>query len=171
MKGLISALALAVAANVSYAEPSPIVRLDNPAAVALALRDEGFRAKLTTDDRNRPVIETGVGGIYFSIKFFGCDSGIDCYSLLFSAWFDLPNGIGLQPMNEWNADAFMGRAFTNSNCDPVIDHYIFVDQLREVDHFAEEIEYWGEVLADFRDYVYDEDRPNQVASCGGDEVL
>ncbi|MEL6465564.1 MAG: YbjN domain-containing protein [Pseudomonadota bacterium] len=171
MRVLISALALALWANVSWAEPAPIVRLDNPAAVALALREEGFRAKLTKDDRDRPLIETGVGGIYFSIKFYGCKQQRDCFGLLFSAWFDLDNGIGLQPLNDWNADRFIGRAYTNSECDPVLDHYVFVDRKREVHHFTEELEFWGEALADFRAMVYDDDRPSQVAVCGGDEVL
>ncbi|WP_299378020.1 YbjN domain-containing protein [uncultured Tateyamaria sp.] len=167
-----AALVLAVMANTALADTSPIVRLDNPAAVAVALRQEGFRSQLTKDDRNRPVIETGIGGIYFSVKFYGCSDGRDCFGLLLTAWFDVENGVALDVLNRWNSDAYIGRAYSNAQCDPVIDHYIFVDRKREVSHFIEEIEFWGEALADFRDAVFEADEtPNRVATCGGDDVL
>ena len=154
------------------AQADPIVRLDNPAAVAHALREEGFRAKLGADSKDRPRIATGVRGVKFSITFYGCKKQVDCYGLLFSTWFDLNNGIALAPINEWNADSLLGRAFVDAECNPVIDHYIFADRKRSISHFAEEIEHWGDVISDFADFVFEiDDEATGVASCAGDDVL
>ena len=149
-----------------------IVRLDNPAAVALLLRSEGFRAKLDEDSRNRPFIETGIGGMYFSIKFFGCQKQIACHSLLFSASFDAENGFASDHINEWNADSLLGRGYLDDTCDPVLDHFIYAGKGRASEDFMDEVDYWGERMADFREFVFDDERQSaQVSTCDGDQAL
>lgn len=163
------AIAIATVAAAS-AEPEPIVRVDNPAMVALALRAEGYRARLTSSDGGLPRIDSGTGGTKFSIRFYFCDDDAGCGGMLFTASFDLDTGIGLEEMNAWNRDRLIGRGFTDDECDPVIDWFVPVsEQMTERDFFLM-IEDWGLALADFRAFIgFEESDPTRavVTDCGG----
>ena len=71
---LAAVLALALAGPAAAEDAAdPIVRTDNPAALALALREEGYRAKLSKTDSGRPMIVSGTSGINFELHFYFCD--------------------------------------------------------------------------------------------------
>ncbi|MEM9844354.1 MAG: YbjN domain-containing protein [Pseudomonadota bacterium] len=173
MKHALKALPFLLAATQpAAADIEPIVRLDKPAAVALLLRNEGFRARLANDDRGRPEILTGVGGTIFVIKFFGCHRETDCESLLFSAGFEFDRGFPFSPINDWNAEALMGRAYLDEQCDVYLDHFALADPNQTVAQFLKELNEWSAVVSDFREHIgFDQDDPAQVASCDGDSVL
>ena len=154
------------AASVAVADDK-IVALNNPGSVAIALRDMGYRAKLDTDE-NRPVIDSGAGGTFFSIRFYGCDGAKDCSGMLFEAGFDLDEGFALDSVNDWNREKLLGRAYLDGDCDPWIDHFLIADPLMSRDAFAEMVQEWGATLGNFRSFVgYDEDTgAASISTCG-----
>ncbi|MDJ1008493.1 MAG: YbjN domain-containing protein [Paracoccaceae bacterium] len=146
----------------------PIVVMTHPGAVALAMRDRGYRARLTKDSADRPMIESGVGGFLFDIVFYHCDGSDECSGVLFHTGFDLEQGIGLNEINYWNSDRLVGRAFVDEECDPFLDHYVTADPLMSLDAFDELFGDWEVALDDFADYIgFTDNGPRDaVAQCG-----
>lgn len=173
MRHILPALSVLLATTPpATADIEPIVRLDNPAAVALTLREEGFRAKLSKDDYGQPEILSGTGGTVFVIRFFGCQQGVNCVSLLFSVGFEFDQGFPFSPINEWNADALMGRAYLDEHCDVYLDHFILADPEQSIAQFLKELDQWSGVVEDFREHIgFDQDDPVAVVTCEGDPVL
>ena len=126
LRALCGAAVLAAAPWASLAEAAQTFNLGDPQAVVQLLGDEGFRAKLDHDDRDRPVITSGIGGMIFTIRFHNCDAQKNCTDLLFSALFDTENGFSLTKLNEWNREVLMGRGYTDKDCDQAADHYILI---------------------------------------------
>lgn len=147
--------------------------MTQPRAVAAAMQDRGFRAKLGRDSSDRPMIESGLGGIKFDVVFYHC-SETGCLGALFTAGFDLDKGIGLEAMNSWNTNRLVGRAFVDEECDPFIDHYVSTDAGMTTAAFDSLLEDWEIALEDFADFIgFDDDESSvAVADCGvgGDAI-
>ncbi|MEM9709408.1 MAG: YbjN domain-containing protein [Pseudomonadota bacterium] len=168
MGGLSASLAAFQTGPATAETVAPIVAVDRPAAVALTLRDLGYRAKLIRDDQDRPVILSGVGGYTFDITFFWCDGEDVCPGLLFSTWFDLDNGFDLEQINEWNRGQVVGRAFADADCDPHIDHYVSADPEMSLGAFEQMVVDWEFALTEFANFIgFQTGAPTAtVASCG-----
>jgi len=155
--------------NASETSSDEILRADNPAAVAVTLRNDGFRAKLTKTDSGRPKIETGSGGIIYDIVFYGCSNDVDCTGLLFTAGFETDNGVTLKLVNDWNLDRLVGRAFRDNQCDPVIDIYLTVNDQMPRRLWDNVLSEWDDAIAEFRDLVWSDDQADHVRAtldCG-----
>jgi len=165
---LLPALVLALAGPAAAGTAEPIVVMTHPGAVALALRDRGYRAGLSRDESDRPLITSGSGGVRFDLVFFGCTGDGGCAGVLFTAGFDLAAGIGLAAMNDWNADSLVGRAYVDDECDPFVDHYVTADPLMSATGFDALLGEWERALGDFAGFIgFGEERPGVVAvSCG-----
>ena len=171
----LSALLAAALALPAVAQDAaePIIRMDNPAALALALREEGYRAKLSKSDSGRPMILSGTSGVNYDIHFYFCDDdGVACEGLLFSAGFDLRNGIGLAAMNDWNRDRLVGRAFTDEDCDPTIDFFISTDGEFLEKEFLVLLADWDKAVTDFREFIGFGDEDGRIATdCANTDAI
>lgn len=165
---LLPVLALALAGPAAAESAEPIVAMSSPAAVALAFRERGYRARLSRDDSDRPLITSGTGGVVFNVVFYGCTGGGGCTGVLFTSGFDLPSGIGLAAVNEWNADSLVGRAFVDGRCDPTLDHYLTADPLMSGAAFETLLQDWDLALSEFADFIgLGDDTPRAGAvACG-----
>ena len=134
----------------------------DPASVAAVMQEQGYRAKLSTQDSGRPVIFSGVGGSNFELVFFSCENAKRCDGILFSSGFDLTNGLPLKKVSEWNETRLIGRAFLDNECDPIVDYYVssFLDVSR--DAFFSLIDAWDGVLVDFEDHIGFNEKPSGV---------
>lgn len=166
---LLTCLALPAVAE----DAEPIVATTTPGSVAIALRVEGYRAKITQDD-DIPVIESGVGGTRFTVRFYGCDDGANCQAMMFVASFDTDNGVTLARVNDWNREEVFGRAYLDENCDPYFEHIAVADP--EVDHavFVETLDHWDFYVHEFRRFIgFDDENRSDfgTVTCGGSETL
>lgn len=81
-----------------------------PAAVAKALQDAGYKAKLAKDDGGDPMISSSGGGYDYDIYFYGCENHVQCDSLQFSMTFTRDGYEDAALANEWNVKQRFGKA-------------------------------------------------------------
>ena len=82
---------------------------------------KGFgSAKLGTDAEGDPLITGRIKGTKYGIYFYGCNSkGEECDDIQFNAaWSGVK--ASLEDVNRWNAEKRYGKAYIDSEGDPVI---------------------------------------------------
>lgn len=169
MKHVLPFLLLLWPAALASEEAEPIVATDKPGSVALTMRLEGYLAR-TVDDDGTPVIESGVGGTNFSIRFFGCTDNKDCSAAMLIASFDTPKGISLETVNAWNETEVFGRAYVDSECDAYFEHVIIGDPEMGQEVFLRILDHWDHYLHAFRRHIRfdDEDTADMsLETCEG----
>ena len=142
---VLGAIALPGAAQtVSAADPDSLVR---------ALRDQGYRAILETDDTGNPKISSAMEGVNYAIFFYGCENNTLCKDIQFSAGFDLEKGTTEFRMNDWNRDWVIVKAVINSENDPFIQ--MFVPGIQDMSRasFGRVLFRWGQGLVDFKAHI------------------
>ncbi len=115
-------LATLALANLGW---SPAIAQDataiaSPAAVAEVLQNEGYRAKLTTQD-DRAEIESGATGVKFWVDFYDCTADFAmCDTALFYSSFT-SDFDDLEAVNAWNRDNF-SKAYLDEQRNPVLEY-------------------------------------------------
>ena len=143
---LLPALLLATALPAAASE-SPLRRLDG-AALAKILQDEGYRAKLGTDDDGDPMVETRMGGLNVQVYTYDCVAD-GCGSVQFSAGLDLPEGSTYRIANDYNLGFRYARMFLDEEMDPYLQMDIEVLHTDPAAHLASHIAVWEELLDEF----------------------
>ena len=121
-----------------------------PAEVATLLTEEG--AQVSIQSGEQPVIAADLGGLAFQTLFFNCEGG-RCTELLFIAGFDLPDGVTLERINDWNREEFVGRAFIDDESDPFLDHPVTVDGGLGMAAVRENLALWVAALVSFAKFL------------------
>ena len=155
MKPFAAALAcLAITAAPAYAQ-TDMISATNPDAVAAALQEMGYRAEMDTDGIGDPLIRSAAEGVNYRIYFFGCSDNADCDSLMFSAGFDLTNGMGVTAINDWNSDAVITRGYLDDEDDPYLEMYLLTGRGDGIpaDVFEAAVGEWNQSLARFQDTI------------------
>lgn len=144
-----------VAALLAIAAPAQaqMVAATDPASVVRALQDLGYRAVLGTDGRGDPKIDTAIEGVDYTVSFYGCRENAACTVINLSAGFDLPDGIDLAPLNEWNRTKIIGRAYVDAERDPYLDHPVVLADGVPQQAFAETMRRWGWAVAQFKEHI------------------
>lgn len=86
------------------------------------LQDLGYRAELTTDSVDDPLIYSVTSGTNFSIWFYGCDDTAmeTCNSIQFYAGYDLDQGTSAQVINTFNREWRFAKAYYDDEKDPIL---------------------------------------------------
>lgn len=128
--------------------------------IAKLLLDEGYRAKIETEDDGTPFIKSGSGGRDFTVLFMGCGGGVKlgpCRSIEFYTGFTIGKPFPMERTNEWNALNRYGRAYVDKEKDPVIEMDIYLDSGgMPRAQFIENLKIWTEVMAGFDTFVFDD---------------
>lgn len=126
----------------------------DPAAIAAALQDFGYKAALEKDGNGDPKIRSGAAGSNFTIYFYGCTNGADCRSIQISAGFDLTDGTTAEVMNEWNARKRYGKAYVDQDGDPWIEMDLNLDYGGITpETFRDDLDLWERLVADFKTHI------------------
>ncbi|MBX9796238.1 YbjN domain-containing protein [Sphingomonas sp.] len=121
----------------------------NPESIAAALRDRGFKAKLTTDKEGDPLIESAASGYSFAVLFLGCENHKACSSVQFYAGFTR-KGLPQEKINEWNRTKRFGRAYIDRAGDPVVEMDINLEPGgMPASLFADTIDIWEALIDAF----------------------
>lgn len=124
-----------------------------PETIVAVLQDKGYRAELETDAQGDPLISSAAAGANFRIYFYGCVDNAGCDSVLFSAGFDMDDGLPEARINEWNRDAVIGRGYVDEEQDPYLESYVLTRGGIPPEVFAYALEEWSQVLGDFQEFI------------------
>lgn len=145
-----------MACVVALGAPEATILVDpkKPETVRDALLELGYRAKLEIESDRRPRIWSSEAGTKFSIQFYTCDDDFeDCRGLLFSAAYDLKDGMTLEDVDAWNSDALVGRVSLDKDGDPLLDHYVVADFGLSMETFEVTIQAWAGAIGRFEEKI------------------
>lgn len=154
--GQVRAIALAATAMLGAAQPAAaqMVSAANPESIARVLRDRGFRAELTKDAEQNPLIKSGAEGANFLLVFFNCDAAHRCATVQFYAGFDREGQFSLEKLNDWNKSKRFGRAYRDAEGDPVVEMDLDLDDGGMSQAlFEDNLEFWTTILGEFRSFI------------------
>ena len=126
----------------------------DPEAMAALLVQEGYRAKIETDNVGDPVIRSAAGGANFSIYFYGCEGGKDCTSIQFYTGWSTDTQFPLERMNQWNIDKRFSRGIVDEEGDPTLRFDLNLDMggmSREL--FLDNFSVWLSLMDSFEDFI------------------
>ena len=144
---------LAVACCAGWPSAAQTISAADPAGVADALRDLGYRASVETDGQGNPMIRSALEGVDYEIYFYGCTGNEDCRYLNFTVGFDLPDGIAMSRVNEWNRDKLAGAAFVDDDNDPYLQYFVTTEGGLSRQNFADVVDWWRVAVAEFTDHI------------------
>ena len=143
---------VAVAASLGLAVPAgaQMVRAQDPQSLVQALQGGGYAATLGTDKVGDPMVTSGVSGTTFQIFFYNCTNHRECATVQFHSGYDLTTAPDLTSVNEWNRKQRFGRAYLDSENDPILEMDVDLDDggLSPA-LFIDNVEFWASILGGF----------------------
>ncbi|PJE33343.1 hypothetical protein PSM7751_00126 [Pseudooceanicola marinus] len=135
--------------------PEGMVSAVDPDGVAAALQALGYKAEMDVDGIGDPLIRSAAEGANYRIYFFGCSDNTNCDSLMFSAGFDLTDGMGVTAINDWNSDAVITRGYLDDEDDPYLEMYLLTGRGDGIstEVFEAAVGEWNQSLARFQDAI------------------
>ncbi|MEM8854679.1 MAG: YbjN domain-containing protein [Pseudomonadota bacterium] len=136
--------ALVLAASILGAGTVPAmsetINAEDPERLRQLARGFGS-AELTTDSVGDPMIRASVAGTNYLMLFYGCTDGAKCRSVQFRAGWSAPN---LPPgfINGWNRDNRFGKAYIDSDGDPVLEMDVPMAFGMTAKNFEDTIDWW-----------------------------
>lgn len=125
----------------------------NPAGIADALQELGYRAQIETDDRGDPKVSSTMEGVNYEIHFYGCTEAMNCKYLNFSAGFNMANGLPMASVNEWNRGKLVGKVYVDDENDPYLQYFVTTDGGLSRQNFADVVDWWRVALEQFTDHI------------------
>ena len=130
-----------------------LVFAKNPEDILNAAKGFGS-ANLDKTSKGNPVLVGRIDGVKYTIMFQGCTDGKDCRNIMFRAgWSDVE--VPLDKINAWNAAAFFGKAYLDSDADPVLEMPVTMKYGMPSDNLENVFEWWVTVLSGFKKDVLD----------------
>ena len=156
VRWMLLAAALATASSATAAE-DPRVFADADQIAAL-LKTEGHEAKVSVDKAGDRMIESQHNDRNYRIFFYGCSEGIvagPCTSVQFYIAFTRGKPFPADRIAEWNGNWRFGRAYLDSEKDPVIEMDLNLDAGgMSKALFLDTLDIWFEVLGNFDEFVF-----------------
>ncbi len=133
-----------------------LIDAKNPQAILEIAKGFGS-AKLGTDAEGDPLITGRIQGTKYGIYFYGCNSkGEDCDDIQFNAaWSGVK--ASLKDVNQWNAEKRYGKAYIDSEGDPVIQMTVNLDYGVSTGNFDDTFNWWSKALQGFIEEVVDKE--------------
>ncbi len=94
------------------------------------------------------------GNRTFFLDGYNCDKNRRCTEFLFSVGFDLPEGMSLEKVNEWNSRQLAGRAYLDDENDPWLDHVVSILDKNDDSALEEGIALWIGALDKFEAFIF-----------------
>lgn len=124
-----------------------------PDSIAAALLKQGYKAEVTTDNTGDPMIRSAASGWNFRIVFYGCEDNRACQDVMFTAGFDMSDGMALPSVNSWNQNKLVGRVYLDDEDDPHIVHFVAGLDGMPGPAFDRLMQRWETALGEFADYI------------------
>ena len=137
--------------------------------VAQLLQEEGYKAKLGTDNVGDPMIETSYSGIPTYIFFYDCDDGF-CSDLQFHAYWTLDTEVSPLVMAAWNEKFRFGTAYLDEEGDAAIDIDLQLISGGNDQLIVSYLDLAEIVLSDFEDHIFSAIESPDVHVPGNNQV-
>ncbi|NOT41566.1 MAG: YbjN domain-containing protein [Alphaproteobacteria bacterium] len=116
---------------------------------------------LSKDADGDPKVTSKVGALHFQVYFYNCKNG-RCAEIQFSKGFDVPDGVTVEKLNEWNRDFRFGRAFADKENDPWVQMDVDLERGGTIESVANNLETWIVIVETFAEtlgWAGDADEP------------
>jgi hypothetical protein len=123
------------------------------AEVAAWLQKGGYKAELTKDSDDDPMINSAAEGQTFKIYFYDCNDAKRCKALQFSAGFDTKEGLKLEKANEWNRKNRYLKVYLDDDQDPYVQYDINVNAGRTMSGLDDDFGVWTGMIGDFTKFI------------------
>jgi hypothetical protein len=121
--------------------------------VAAWLQKGGYKAELTKDSSDDPMINSAAEGHTFKIYFYDCNEAKRCKALQFSAGFDMKEGLTLEKANEWNRKNRYLKAYLDDDRDPYVQYDVNVNAGRTMAGLDDDFGVWTGILGEFTTFI------------------
>ncbi|MFD2237352.1 YbjN domain-containing protein [Aureimonas populi] len=124
----------------------------DPQAIADLVRGYGS-ARLDVAGDNTPMIRGRIEGTSFVIYFYDCDDlDANCNTVSFAAGWEV-SGLTVEQVNAWNRDKRFGRAYLDTEGEPVLEMDVNLKGSVSAENFEDTVDWWRVVMADFTSNV------------------
>lgn len=107
-------------------------------------------------DSNGRWIRGEIDGTTYSIAFLNCgDSGQDCSSVQFRAWWRSEGAHTIEAMNQWNRDRRFSAAYLDGDNNATIEFDVNLEGGVTAVNFDDTMQWWRLVLRQFKEMVID----------------
>jgi hypothetical protein len=131
-----------------------LVSANNPETLVGALQTAGYSAQLVKDSAGDPMVRSAANGHLFRIIFYGCKANKNCATITFAAGYDMETASNLALINEWNRRNRFGRAYLDSEGDPILGMDVDLDDGGiSPALFADNLEFWIAVTRAFQKHI------------------
>ena len=153
MRGLwiVAGLALGLGAAQAQARPLPAGGV-TAAEVIEVLQANGYRAQADVDGVGDPMVRSATDGNNFAVYFYGCERD-RCTTIQFGTAFAMRQSPGLAKINEWNREMRFGRAYLDSEMDPVVEMDVDLELGATTEQLQSVIATWAAVVPAFKDFI------------------
>jgi hypothetical protein len=151
------ATGIAMAMLTGAAQAGQVVATD-PATIVKALQGAGYKADLTKDGSEDPLIKSSSSDLAFELYFYGCTDNTDCKTVQFSATYD-DGKPTLSRVNEWNANKRWGQGFQTDDGSARVQMDLDLEKGGMTTAlFVDNLEYWVATMASFEKFMADKDK-------------
>ncbi|TFI56773.1 YbjN domain-containing protein [Sphingomonas parva] len=131
-----------------------MVKAQDPAGVAAAMKAAGFTAELGEDAQGEPMISSEHKGTAFKVLFYNCTNKRNCATIQFHSGYDVASAVSLETINNWNRTQRFGRAFIDNVGDPILQMDLDLDDGGVSPAlFADNLEFWTSVIGQFEKHI------------------
>jgi hypothetical protein len=124
----------------------------NGEELAAVVREAGFVPEITEDSQGDPLVRFRLEGLRTSIFTYGCEDD-RCTSYQFMAGFSMDEKPGVEKVNEWNRLRRFGRAYVDTEQDPIIEMDVDLDGGVTHEYLVRTLTTWRAVFVSFLQHV------------------
>lgn len=151
------ALPAALLAAVLLTGPAPasaqaLIDGTDPDAIVEIAKGYG-EAVLETDNTGDPMISGKMDRTNYVVFFYGCTDGADCSTIQFMSSYTNVDGMNSDLINAWNAEKRFGKAYLDSDGDPVIEMNVNLWAGVSPDNLNDTFDWWRVVMESFENHI------------------
>ena len=117
------------------------------------MEENGFQVELTKDKSGDPLIRSTDKQEPFSIQFYKCTDGKDCQFMQFISGWDMPNGVQLQTLQDWNSKKVWGQAYRDDKKDPWLALPVNLKGGVTAENLSDTIDWWKTLLKQYAEFI------------------
>ncbi|WP_341502328.1 YbjN domain-containing protein [Gallaecimonas sp. GXIMD4217] len=144
-------LPLAALALLSTQANAAMITAKDPQAILNIAKGYGS-AVLEKDSAGDPKIRGRIEGIGYSIFFYGCKDGKSCDDIQFNAGWS-GTEVTLSDVNRWNSQKKFGKAFIDSEGDPILQMAVNIDHGVSEMNLEDTFNWWQVAMKGFKQEV------------------
>jgi hypothetical protein len=139
---------LALLPSLALAQEAPITAAD-PESVRAAIVAYGHKGRMDTSDQGNPMILARAGDINYAVYFYGCENGVNCLDLQFSAWWEMEQPLTAEFANDFNSNWVMGKVWIDDAGNPTLNMSVVGTGGITEANFVDTLKVWEGVIDTF----------------------